>query len=302
MQINRILVPTDFSDHAELALRYAIDLAKRTSASLHLLHVPVIPASLLLDASYNPGADALNHILAQSQQALDAVSKRAGEQGLEVIAALHEGVVHEAIHDYAREQDVDLVVMGTHGRTGVSKLIFGSVTERVLKTVHTPILVVPEGDTKPPNSIVIGYDFSEPAKRAAEVARAIHGAFHGPLHLVHTYLDVWAEYTDGGAVDGSAAAQRREALVRGLQDMLETDAKELFSIDAQGTQTHLVAGDAAKSLIEIANEVGATLICIGTTGKSGLDRLLMGSVARRLLHESKVPILLAHEGDRDVAG
>jgi nucleotide-binding universal stress UspA family protein len=139
--------------------------------------------------------------------------------------------------------------------------MYGSVTERVIKTVHTPIIVVPPGGDVIPSTIVMSFDFSAPSKRAAEVARAIHGVFHGPLHMVHCYLDVWGEYTDRGAVVGEAAEKRREALHLGLEEMLETEAKELF----------------------------------GTTGKSGIERLLIGSVARRLLHDSKVPLLLTHD-------
>jgi nucleotide-binding universal stress UspA family protein len=117
----------------------------------------------------------------------------------------------------------------------------------------------------------------------------------GPLHLVHSYLDVWGEYTDRGAVVGEAAERRREALRLGLEEMLQADAEELFSIDAQSIQTHLVTGDPAEAILQVAQDVGATLICAGTTGKSGIERLLIGSVARRLLHDSKVPLLLTHD-------
>ena len=295
MQINQILVPTDFSDNAQHALDYAIALAKQTSAKIHLLHTPVIPTYLLMDLSYSPGPEAITRILNESQDAIDAQAKRIEEAGVEHFSAIREGTVHEVIRDYAREHDVDLVVVGTHGRSGVSRLMYGSVTERVVKTVHTPIIVVPPGRGKPPDSIVICYDFSGPAKRAAEVAAAIHGVVKGPLHLVHSYLDVWGEYTDRGAVVGDAAEKRREALRIGLNDMLMDDAKELFPADADDTQVHLVTGDPAESILAVANDVGATLICAGTTGKSGIERLLIGSVARRLLHESKVPLLLTHD-------
>ena len=199
------------------------------------------------------------------------------------------------IRDYAKEHDVDLVVVGTHGRSGVAKLMYGSVTERVIKTVHSPIIIIPPEGGKMPSSVVIAYDFSGPSKRAAEVASAVHDNFGGPLHMVHCYLDVWGEYTDRGAVVGEAAEKRREALHNGLEDMLETESKELFAADAKSVQTHLVTGDPAEGLLRVADDVGATLICAGTTGKSGIERLLIGSVARRLLHDSKVPLLLTHD-------
>jgi len=295
MQIKQILVPTDFSDNAQNALDYAIDLAKQTSAKLHLLHTPVIPTYLLMDLSYSPGPEAITRILNEAQDALDKQAKRVEEAGIEHFSAIREGTVHEVIRDYAREHDVDLVVVGTHGRSGVSRLMYGSVTERVVKTVHTPIIVVPPGAGQPARSIVICYDFSGPAKRAAEVAAAIHSVVKGPLHIVHSYLDVWGEYTDRGAVVGEAAEKRREALRIGLNDMLMEDAKKLFPADAEDTEVRLVTGDPAESILAVAKDVGATLICAGTTGKSGIERLLIGSVARRLLHESKVPVLLTHD-------
>ncbi len=295
MQIKQILVPTDFSENAQHAASYAIELATLCSAKLHLLHTPVIPTYLLMDLSYSPGPEAVTRILNDSQEAIDEQAKGIAASGVEYFTAIREGTVHEVIRDYAKEHDVDLVVVGTHGRTGVSKLMYGSVTERVLKTVHTPIIVVPPEGGTAPSSIVIAYDFSAPAKRAANVARAIHGLCHGPLHLVHSYLDVWGEYTDRGAVVGESAEKRRKALRLGLEEMLQTDAKELFSIDAQNIQTHLVTGDTAESILRVAEDVGATLICAGTTGKSGIERLLIGSVARRLLHDSKIPLLLIHD-------
>ena len=295
MQIKQILVPTDFSENAQHAVEYAIDLAKHCSAKLHLLHTPVIPTYLLMDLSYSPGPEAVTRILNDAQDALDAQAKAIAGAGVEHFTAIREGTVHEVIRDYAKEHDVDLVIVGTHGRTGVSKLMYGSVTERVIKTVHTPIIVVPPRGGKAPTTVVVSYDFSAPAKRAAEVAQAIHCAEPGPLHLVHSYLDVWGEYTDRGAVVGEAAEKRREALRLGLQDMLEADAKELFPDDAKDVQTHLVTGDPAEGILQVADDVGATLICAGTTGKSGIERLLIGSVARRLLHDSPVPLLLTHD-------
>lgn len=295
MQIKHILVPTDFSENAQHALSYATELAKRCSAKLHLLHTPVIPTYLLMDLSYSPGPEAVTRILNESQDALDEQAKSLESVGVEYFTVIREGTVHEVIRDYAKEHDVDLVVVGTHGRSGVAKLMYGSVTERVIKTVHTPIIVIPPDGGTMPGSIVVAYDFSAPSKRAAEVARALHGFFPGPLHFVHSYLDVWGEYTDRGAVVGEAAEKRRQALHLGLEEMLQTESEELLSSDGTGVETHLVTGDPAECLLRVAEDVGATLICAGTTGKSGIERLLIGSVARRLLHDSKVPLLLTHD-------
>lgn len=294
MQIKQILVPTDFSENAQHALDYAVELAQRCSAKLHLLHTPVIPTYLLMDLSYSPGPEAVTRILNDSQDALDKQAKTVADAGVEYFTAIREGTVHEVISEYAREHGVDVVILGTHGRSGVSKLMYGSVTERVIKTVHTPIIVIPPSGGALPSAIAVAYDFSRPSERAAQVADALHEVFGGPLHLVHCYLDVWGEYTDRGAVVGEAAEKRRQALHLGLEEMLQSDAEELFS-SPDTVQTHLVTGDPAECVLAVAHDVGATLVCAGTTGKSGIERLLIGSVARRLLHDSKVPLLLTHD-------
>ena len=157
MQIKQILVPTDFSENAQHAVSYAVELAKQCSAKLHLLHTPVIPTYLLMDLSYSPGPEAVTRILNESQEALDEQAKVVAAAGVEHFSAIREGTVHEVIRDYAKEHDVDLVIVGTHGRTGVSKLMYGSVTERVIKTVHTPILVVPPEGGVMPSSIVMSF-------------------------------------------------------------------------------------------------------------------------------------------------
>jgi len=126
MQIKQILVPTDFSENAQHALDYAIDLAKQCSAKLHLLHTPVIPTYLLMDLSYSPGPEAITRILNEAQDSLDAQAERVEAAGVEHFSAIREGTVHEVIRDYAKEHDVDLVVVGTHGRSGGIRKTAGS--------------------------------------------------------------------------------------------------------------------------------------------------------------------------------
>lgn len=295
MKIERILVPTDFSEHAGEAVEYAVNLAKRASASLDVLHVCHLPNYLLLDASQAAASHAAGVILGVAQEQMDALEQELLATGLEIRTEVREGIVHEAINTYAREHAVDLIVQGTHGRGGVARAFFGSITERVLRTAGAPLVVVPKGmGSRIPATIIVAYDFSEPAKGVAHWGRAIHGVVHGAVHMAHSYIDVWGEYTDRGSVTGESALRRQEALRNGLTEMLEHDAQSLFSIDAQAVQTHLLSGDPVDKLLELAEEVGADLICAGTTGKTGIERLLIGSVAMRLLHKSPIPVLFAH--------
>ena len=305
MEIKELLVPTDFSDNAERALSYALNLAKRCSAKIHVLHVPEIPMSSLLEAADAATPELTRRTLTEAQKAVDAVAARLREEAVECETALREGVVHKAIQQYALDHQISMVVMGAHGRTGISKRMYGSVTGRVLRTLPTPTIVVPPHGAQPPHAIVVAYDFSAPAKRAAEAARAIHGVFRGQLYLVHAYLDAGGQPSPVDAISrkaaksrGEATKSRREALRLGLNKMLDAAASDLFSMDTQSVQTKLVTGDPVDALLVVAQEVGAHLICAGTTGKGGIETLLMGSVARRLVQESPVPVLLTHDEEQ----
>jgi nucleotide-binding universal stress UspA family protein len=300
MPIKNILIPTDFSENADKAIAYAALLAETLSAKIHLLHVPVIPTYLVFDASYTPGPKAVTQILERGQQWLDGVEQRlSASSSAPVQSALREGVVHEAIRAYAEEREIDLLVMGSHGRTGFSKFMYGSVTERVLKTSPVPTLVVPlKASLVVPKSIVVAYDFSAPAREAVQLAAELRTDFQSTLTMVHSYLDLWGEYTDRATVVGEAADNRREALRLGLREMLEADAANLTPAGATAPEVQLCTGDPVQAVLELAQGDDATLIAAGTTGKTGIERLLMGSFARRLLHESPVPVLFAH-GSRD---
>jgi len=302
MEIKELLVPTDFSDNAERALNYALELAKRCSAKVHVLYIPEIPTYPLTDGADTTTPDVPSRMLAEAQKALDALVPRLREEGVEYETALREGVVHKAIKQYALDHQISMVVMGAHGRTGISKFMYGIVAGRVLKTLRTPAIVVPPQGAEPPHSIVVAYDFSAPAKRSAEAARAIHGLFHGRLYLVHAYVDAGGEHPFDSANPHEATKSRREAtksreeaLRLGLNKMLDAAASDLFSMDPQSMQTKLVTGNPVDAVLTVAQEVGANLICAGATGKGGIEALLMGSVARRLVHESPVPVLLTHD-------
>ncbi|PSP75476.1 universal stress protein [Halobacteriales archaeon QS_1_68_20] len=120
-----ILFPTDGSDGATAALDHAIDQASKYGATLDVLHVG------------DPESDG---------DAVEAAAERARDAGLQVNTAVVQGTPHEVIADYVTDRGVDVVVMGSHGRRGLDRYLLGSVTERVLRTVDVPVLVVPMVD------------------------------------------------------------------------------------------------------------------------------------------------------------
>ncbi|MFB6195302.1 MAG: universal stress protein [Haloplanus sp.] len=134
-----ILLPTDGSDPATAAAGHAIDLADRYDATVHALYV--------VDSRMSPVSSALEESelrdLLDGPPPTEPVATRCRDRSVAVRTALRAGVPHEEIVDYCRTNGIDLVVMGTHGRTGVARHLLGSTAERVVRTADRPVLIVP---------------------------------------------------------------------------------------------------------------------------------------------------------------
>jgi nucleotide-binding universal stress UspA family protein len=148
LTISRILVPVDFSAYSDVALEYAIALARRLDASVHLLHVVEDPITTGAWGGEGvvPDLTALRAELAADAERRLLVCRGEAERAqVPVVTAVRLGLTSHTIVDYAKTLAVDLIVMGTHGRTGVAHLFMGSVAERVLRHAPCPVLTVREG-------------------------------------------------------------------------------------------------------------------------------------------------------------
>jgi len=148
LTISRILVPVDFSVHSEFALQYAIALAHRLNASLHLLHVvedPVATGALAPEGVFTDLDELRAELIADAERRLLTYRGQAERAQVPVVTAARVGLTSPAILEHAKTLNVDLIVMGTHGRTGVAHLFVGSVAERVLRHAPCPVLTVREG-------------------------------------------------------------------------------------------------------------------------------------------------------------
>jgi universal stress protein A len=151
--ISKILVATDFSDDSNYALSYAVEMAQRFSAELIVLHVDQ-PLAPVMVSELNPGLDlgAMNRI-AEEQRLLalrevDKTVDRLREKQLRVRGLLRVGAPFLEIVTNAQSENVDLIVIGTHGRSGLAHVLLGSVAERVVRKTHCPVLTVRHPDRK----------------------------------------------------------------------------------------------------------------------------------------------------------
>lgn len=137
IDIRRVLCPVDFSEHADVAADWARDLSDRFGAELHLLHVVAVLDPLIPPGAATFASELVREIQESARSRLDEVAG-----GHDAVTALREGAPFGEIVDYATEQDIDLIVMGTHGRTGISHLLIGSVAEKVVRRAPCAVLTI----------------------------------------------------------------------------------------------------------------------------------------------------------------
>ncbi|MGQ4555867.1 universal stress protein [Halobellus sp. GM3] len=142
---DRILVPTDGSECADRAVDHAIDIASQYGAELRVLSV--IDAR---DMSHSAPAISIEQVekalRERAESVIGDVADRAEEAGVSVITAVEPGIPDDVVVEYANEHDCDLIVMGTHGRTGLERYLLGSVTERTVRRADVPVLTVRQTD------------------------------------------------------------------------------------------------------------------------------------------------------------
>ncbi|WP_257299111.1 universal stress protein [Haloarchaeobius sp. FL176] len=147
---DRILIPTDGSETAELAVERALAIAEQFDSAVDTLYVVDTDALELslgteqVDRVRSGRFGEMDELEAKAREATDHVVEAGRERGVDVTAHFRAGQPHKVIADFAEDRDVDLVVMGSHGRSGVRRVLLGSVTENVLRSTHRPVMVVDE--------------------------------------------------------------------------------------------------------------------------------------------------------------
>lgn len=297
MKIERILWPTDFSTSAQQALVHAIRWARRFGAEVHALHVIAVDAGDPHDPAHYAGdAESLETRLRErTGEALREVLDAHGTADLATSVAVEAGkAVAPAILRYVGNRGIDLVVMGTHGRRGFRSLLIGSVAEEVMRQTPCPVLAVRQSD--PPEvpgelrRLLVPLDFSPQAAGAVRTAKAlarIDGGTVRLLHVVETAILPDFYYAASESLFlaepevRAEAARRLEALDR------ETDGDPPVEVEIE-----VIGGHAASDIGRRATEWEADLVVLPTHGHEGVERLLLGSVADKVLRTTSVPILV----------
>src|SRR5215207_8741693 len=280
---DRILLSTDGSQDAVRAAGAASDLAKRSGAELHVVHVWHDVRGFAHDF-------VKKELRRQGQEILDEQLERIRASGGEITKAyLRRGRTSNEVIALCKEIDAGLLVVGSRGLGTVQRILMGSQSEEIVHHAQVPVLVLRSaGDSWPPARIVIGEDFSDDAGRAGELAAAIGNLYGAGGLLVYSHPDL-PEVPPGEA----------RSAVRNLVDMRERDEKMLDD-RARGLERFLggkpevrLSGDyPAKVLLDASQEVRPTLVAVGSRGRAGIARTRLGSVSTKVVTAAHGPVLV----------
>jgi nucleotide-binding universal stress UspA family protein len=284
-----ILVPTDGSEGAEAAARHGLNVATTFDSQVHLLSVvnerPPGSALATLDSSIEDQRTVFEQ---QATEAVERLEELVSDSSVTYHTAVEYGIPHEAIQSYVAEHDIELVSMGTHGRTGLDRLLLGSVTERVVRTSDVPVLTTRHepDDRSSYDRILIPTDGSESATAAIDHGIAIAERFDATVHAL-SVVDVSAL---AGAYDVGPGPDLLDSLEEGCEQAVAVVEDECENRDVD-IVTDVVRGTPYRTIREYVDDEGIDLITMGTHGRTGLERYLIGSVTERTVRTSDVPVL-----------
>lgn len=286
MVFKTILHATDFSDASLQALDQARKLARYHGAKLHILHVQII-----LEARYPTLAIASPVTQAErSTEKLQALLTDRDDDT--VLATVEHSRAAAAIAEYAENKGIDLIVVGSHGYSGIDRLLLGSEAQRLIRHVSVPVLVVRSGEAlntsaeAPFSRLLTPVDFSDASRIALQEADKLASLYGGKLAVVHS-LDVVAPTHYAYVSTNAQQPLARQALSKFIAEAaLATDPEQVVS-----------PGPAATSILEAASSQASDLIVIARSGMSGWQRLLVGSTTERVLNGAACDVLVLPAGE-----
>ena len=274
--MKRILVPVDFSQHAEYALEVAALLAKRFDSEILVLHMLGLSEAYLTKDEAQEAAEA-HYYMKLARRRFDAFLDKPYLEGLEVREMVQNYKIFSELNQVAIENRIDLIVMGSHGTGGLGELFVGSNTEKVVRTSEIPVLVVkirrPEFN---PTKVVFATDFSSESLEAYQRLRKVLEVWDAQVCLVHVNLP---NERFQSSREKQMAAQQFIDMAHGGKLPENTVLK--FASDYS----------VESGVYFIADDMGADLIALVTHGRSGLMHFFKGSVGEDMANHAKLPVL-----------
>lgn len=298
-----ILVPLDGSPAAEQALRWALSLARRFEAALNIVHVHVPGGGTYAEAGLYDGL--VDGALREQMQAyLDGVIQRLSQvTKVSLRSAIVDGLVVDAINGHARSAGADLIVMTTQGRGPLARFWFGSVADALVRQATIPVLFVrpqesvAEWDQEPAWArVLIPLDGSQLAEQVLEPAVALATATEAEVELLYVVQQLVQEgYVPRSGQVTALLDQLREAehqeQVR-AEKYLEKLAERLRNLSCRVTTRVISHIRPAMAILDEASAGGVHVIALATHGRGGFKRMLLGSVADKVVRGATTPVFV----------
>ncbi len=274
--ISKILIPTDFSTVANNALQYAIQLAKKTNASIHLLHVNNIP---IMDASFP------NEVYQTYTAEIEDFAKNSFENlenlylnksNLQFDKHTAYGFVNDEIQEFAKNNDIDLIVLGTTGASGIQEILIGSNAASVVAKAEIPVLVIPPTSTFTDiKKIVYASDFNEPEFPSVSRLAFFANLYEAEVNVLH---------------------------IKSFADNLFDAEHNFFSRNKENVEVNrwkIVKLPEGESIIDSINNFVETehpnLIVMAKHNRSFFDRLFHRSLSKQMAYHTKIPLLVLNK-------
>jgi nucleotide-binding universal stress UspA family protein len=294
MPFKNILIPVDFSTFSQRAVDYGLFLAGKFCAKVILFH-----AVILLQEDVNEEThfkDLEERILQKEKDRaglLDSHHQKGKTCGINIESKMVRGFsAADAILDFMSDNDIDLVIMGTHGSTGLKKWMSGSVTERVVRLSSVPVLTIHQDFRHEKiEKILVPVDFSDYSRTAVEEAVALSKIFNARLEFMHS-VDQEAHPTFhrlGLESILSANDELREPVVKNLIEFTGLSENEAVY--------RVTEGRAYKEIKKLVEDHDIDLIVMATRGLSQLEHFLVGSTAERVVNVAPCPVLTVARRD-----
>lgn len=286
----RILFATDGSQGSAWAEAYACALAQSWGASLTVMSVLEFPPGMNPDYAVNRLY--LNELMQETTTRLVDVTARAGGLGLSAQSRIATGIPSEEVLAVARAEDVDLVVVGTRGKTGLEHILLGSTAERIIRMAPCPVLTVPAAIRRAEEHLkvtvtrmLVPVDFSDSSLDALEYGALIAQRSKTSLKLFHV-LEPVSYGLDFTLPQMAQRESSKTAIRKRLSDLVST----LTSLGL-ASEFLMSGGLPADSILDAARSQSVDVIVMGTHGRRGLSHALFGSVAESVLRRSSCPVL-----------
>lgn len=291
-KIRRILCPVDLSDFSPPVLAHAVALARLYGAEVTVLYVfgaSLPPPGQTTDAGWLMQTEARQPITA----ALESLVAPFAAHGDAPSLRTADGATATEIIRHARDLDADMIVMGTHGRSGFDRFTLGSVTEKVLRKASCPVLTLPPGAARVVEAVEYRHilwptDFSQPSERALELAVSLAARANGVilgLHVVET-LGTDPLPADSPEYITAFRQYQRDSAKAALHDLVRQHEAAGCRIDET-----VVLGKPYQEILRVAAERNADVIVIGVRGRGSIDLTLFGSTTNQVVRRATCPVM-----------